>query len=542
MDEPKGFDGKQIVFLLLLTLALRAWQIARTEVAARDSIGYIRIAWQLEHQDWHQVLPTAAQHPGYPVLLLGTSRLVRPFFPDDLAYAMQLSAQLASGLASVLLVLPLYFLGRELFDRRVAFWACLLFQFLPTSAKVMADGLSEPLFLLFAATALVLALVALRRGSVGCFALCGLAGGLAYLTRPEGAMPVLATGLVLLGVQAVPAWRRPWRRVADCAAGLALGALLVGGPFAVLIGGFTVKNTPNILFKKALGTDEGPQQPLDPEGNQGEARLGGTGPVLLAAWWTGPDPGEAGRLRWGLWTLANVLVRAFFYVAWLPALVGLWCFRERFRTHPGAWVLLLTGLMLGYALFRVAVVMGYLSERHTMLLLLMGLYWTVAGSLVLGRGLAVAVPRLLPARLGARSPGAAAWGLILLLALVVLPLPRTLMPLHVERTGFKEAGYWLAGHAHPEDLIVDPYCWSHFYSGGVFRENVAPAGAARKQPPTIYVVYERSANKHPRLQGNDEKELQALGGQVAQSWPVRRGKDRAEILVYEVPWARNPSP
>src|SRR5947209_3580317 len=82
--------------------------------------------------------------------LLVASVPARLLFPNDLPYAMQLAAQLASAGASVLLVAPLYWLGRELFSRRVAFGAVLMFQCLPCSGRIVADGLSEGVFLLFA--------------------------------------------------------------------------------------------------------------------------------------------------------------------------------------------------------------------------------------------------------------------------------------------------------------------------------------------------------------------------------------------------------
>src|SRR5438067_1669545 len=64
--------------------------------------------------------------------------------------------------------------------RRVGFWSALLFQCLPASARILSDGLSEGVFLLLTAVALLLAVHALRSGSVACFTLCGICGGLAY--------------------------------------------------------------------------------------------------------------------------------------------------------------------------------------------------------------------------------------------------------------------------------------------------------------------------------------------------------------------------
>src|SRR5665213_2165634 len=178
-------DFRLIAILALITCGLRTYQLCTTEVTARDSISYIHIAWRLEHGDWRQVIRDSPQHPGYPVAVLAGSLPARLFFPNDLPYAMQLGAQLASVLASILLVAPFFWMGRQLFNRRIGFWAVLLFQCLPCSGRIMADGLSEGVFLLFALTALAFAMYSLRVGSIVGFALAGAAGGLAYLTRPK---------------------------------------------------------------------------------------------------------------------------------------------------------------------------------------------------------------------------------------------------------------------------------------------------------------------------------------------------------------------
>ncbi len=171
-------DFRLIAVLALLACGLRTYQLCTTEVTARDSISYIHIAWRLEHGDWRQVARESPQHPGYPVAVLAGSLPARLMFPNDLPYAMQLGAQFASAAAGILLVAPLFWIGRQLFNRRIAFWAVLVFQCLPCSGRIMADGLSEGVFLLFALTALAFAMDALRSGSVVGFAVAGAAGGL----------------------------------------------------------------------------------------------------------------------------------------------------------------------------------------------------------------------------------------------------------------------------------------------------------------------------------------------------------------------------
>jgi hypothetical protein len=545
-------DLRSLALLVLLAVALRAWQIAHTEVTSRDSIGYIRIAWHLQHESWAEVIPHAPQHPAYPLAVLGMSVLVRYFIPDDLPLAWQLSAQLASALAGVLLILPMYFLGRELFDRRVAFWACLLFQCLPSSGKVMGDGLSDTLFLLFACLAFWFACIALRRGSWLFFALTGLAGGLAYWTRPEGALVVGVAGLVLLGLQTSRRWHRSWRSVLVNGTALSAAALAVMVPYMLAIGGITVKNTPNIMINQQR-PDADWEGRLRPQASSEQKTLRTPGSPLFAIWWK-PELSEVehvvanakdlrelqhlkppSRYLWAFKALYVELSKGFFYVSWLPALLGLWWFRDLFRRVPGVWVLLLTCLSLTALLYRVAEKMGYLSDRHLLLVILCGSYWAVAGVIVLGERLAIGMVRLRPDLLGTRYLDRRGWSLGLLLLLTLSPLPRTLERLHAERAGFRTIGQWLAEHTSPGDFIEDPYCWASYYAGRVFLEGREDLSA--EQPPCYYVVLEKSLNPHPHLVSlamamihTGDKRTVAIHCEE-----VRRGKERAKIIVYKVP-------
>ena len=201
-------DYQLLLLLMAIVAGVRVWLICHTEVAARDSIGYIRYALELEKEPWAEVFRHSLQHPGYPMVIQSVSHPVRYFMGGLSPLSMQISAQAASALASILLVIPTFYLGRELVDRKTAFWATFLFQCLPGAARVMSDGLSEATFFLFLASALVMGIGALRTASAFRFACCGLFAGLAYLTRPEGALVLVALGFVLVAMQAI----RPQRR------------------------------------------------------------------------------------------------------------------------------------------------------------------------------------------------------------------------------------------------------------------------------------------------------------------------------------------
>jgi 4-amino-4-deoxy-L-arabinose transferase-like glycosyltransferase len=516
MEEQGWGDRRWLALLIVLAAALRVWQVGHTEVTSRDSIGYIRIAWQLEHGDWRKVLPASSQHPLYPLSVLAASVPVRHYHGGDLALAMQLSAQLASSVASVLLVVPMFYLGRELFDRRTAFWATLLFQCLPATGKMMADGLSEPLFLLCVSTAILFAARGLRSGSAPAFALAGAASGLAYLTRPEGLVVAGATGVVLLAVQLRARSRYPWRRFLLGGAALAVGTLLVAGPFMKLIGGFTVKNTARWVSDPRVQA-----HPPATGQEHAEARLGppiSVGPALWAVWWGDkhpPQEGPSARTVWALRAVGAVLAKAFFYVFWAPAVLALWLFRNRFRQAPGAWVLALTSLLIALVLYRVARLMGYLGERHMVLIVLCGVYWAAAGLLAVA-------DRLRNGYLAAA----------VMLVVAGVPLAKTLETLHGDRAGFRAAGCWLARHACPGDCVKDPYSWAHYYAGRVFLEG--HVGVPAHTPPVSYVVLERSSNTHPHLPEVQDALKDVERGRPVRSWPVRRGKEQAEVVVYEV--------
>jgi hypothetical protein len=503
-------EAKPILALVVLAVGLRAWQLTHTEVAARDTLEYVHTAWRLEHEPWPQVLRSCFQHPGYPLTVLAAAGPARAVLPYDLPGAMQLAAQAASALASVLLVVPVFLLGRELFDRRVCFWAGLLLQCLPSTGRLMGDGLSEPLFLLLAATALLGAARGLRTGAAVWFAVAGLFGGLAYLTRPEGLLLVAAAGLVLLALTLLGRWRGGGRHFLLCGAAMTAALLAVALPYMLTIGGLTVK--PSARDVAGLPKIEAAAETALP----------------LATWKPGWQPGAHGGWNWAVPAVGAALAHGFFFVLWLPALLGLVWHRGLFGRSPAAWLLLLTAAAVVTAVGKVAEHLAYVSDRHLALVLLAGFYWAAAGLVLLGDGLAARLQRWRPANV---RPEAAGWllgGLVPLLACAV-PLVKTLEVLHEDRLGFRQAGAWLAENANPDDVIVDPFRWAEYYAGRTLRE--PRDGGQTGLRPSAYVVVEESANGHSHLPEAAEALQLAQKGQLVKSWQAPRGR----VAVYEVP-------
>ncbi len=548
-------DLRCLTLLAVLVISVRAWQLTHTEVASRDSISYVRIAWQLEHGPWLRVMPSSPQHPGYPLAVLAMSLPVRQFLPDDLPRTWQISAQLVSALSSLFLIVPMFYLGRELFDRRIAFWACLLFQCLPTSGKILGDGLSDPLFLLFACSTLWLASAALRSRSWLLFALAGLAGGLAYWTRPEGALLVASAGLVLLAMQLRRGWRQSWRGVFLQGSALSATALIVVSPYMIVIRGLTVKNTPNLMMNhQRPDADWEKRLRPQPRTNDDKTSAAAQASSLFAVFMGpgdrtfeilakdivdvggGPALSPAARWQWALKAFCLEASKGFFYVAWLPALLGLWWRRDRFGSVPGVWVGSLVCVVLSAFLLRMAEKMGYISDRHLLIILLFGVYWTVAGTVVLGDKLALGAARVWPRLADSGWTRGRNWSFGLLLFTVVVPLPRTLDRLHGERAGFRSLGRWLAQHTEPGDYIEDPYCWTYFYAGRVFVEGRRDLSSSK--PNCFYVVMEESSNRHPRLvslQAAVEHVLKQKAAKIVHTENVKRRREKVALQVWEVP-------
>lgn len=532
-----------LALLLFLAVGIRAWVIGHTEVAARDSIGFIRYALELERYHWKEVLERNLQHPGYPMVLLAVSWPVRHFLGGTNYASMQLSAQLASALAGVLLIIPMYYVGRDLFGRRVGFWGAALFQCLPVSSRVMSDALSEATFLLFTASALLFAVRALRGYSVSRFAWCGLFSGLAYLTRPEGALIVAAAGLVLVAMQFSSALRCSWVRACACAAALLLGAMAVGSPYVLVIGRVTNKPTPLMILETAA------RQEAPDHGSI--AKRSQIAPPLKHSWRFGVSHGPltasvlavyapeslGDRRFWGLQAIVTEVIKDFQYMAMLPLLLGLWWFGDRLRTGSGAWVGLVLCLLHSLILWRLAVLVGYVSDRHVLVLVLCGVFHAAGGVFAFGELLALFVRRLRAGRAGDSEPTTAQGGrlsVVLLLALMGFGLQESLKPLHANRAGHRQAGLWLAEHTRLADPVVDPFCWAHYYAGRVFWEGLTPP-TPPGYVPTQYVVLEKSpTSDHSRLPTIHQAKALAERGHLVYHWPVEKPEAEAKILVYAV--------
>lgn len=514
-------DLWRLAAIVMLAFAVRFWVLQHTEVLSRDSIGFIRFALQLEAppkgSSILQVIRSNTQPPGYPAALLLVSQPVRSYVGATTCDSMVLSAQLTSVLASLLLVFPMYFIGKRLFDRQIAFIAALLYQLLPVCTQVTSDGLSDGLFLLMMMMALWFGVIALRRGAPGWFAGAGLFAGLAYLVRPEGLIVALALGVIIIALRLRSEWT--WRATVIRGCALASGLLLVMTPYVATIGKLTNKPT-------GMGLTEGE---LRPSWERPQTQRGVN--VPLAEWWNPETSGVTSREIWGAKALAIELVKASFYVLPLFAIGGLFILRSRIRRDAAIVLLVLVASLHLVLLWIVASRAGYVAERHTLLVVLIGSYFTAAAIPVLGTKLA-ATPRL------ARIGGPALWTAMIVGALAATEVPGGMKTLHANRAGHHAAGLWIAQHREPNDTVVDPFAWAEFYAG-----NVRSACENGPRARIVFIVLEGTVgNPHPRLHQMPHALKLAEWGTIVYHWPPNVPVERGKVFIYRLDWGTAPNP
>jgi hypothetical protein len=423
-----------------------------------------------------------------------------------------------------------------------------MFQFLPVTSHILGDGLSESLFLLLTASALLFGAQALHGKSPPRFALCGLFSGLAYLTRPEGVLLLGAMGISLIALQFAPRWRRTWRDLLACTACLTLAALAAGSPYFLTTGCFSTKPSVGHLMgqEKEKGTDWSPRRNRQ-AGGPGRAPLAGgpgavAGPLLAAvpAVMLSTEGDTLQRLARGLWGLGTELANGFHYIGWIPALIGFLCYLGRpSTTTPGMWPLMMLCLLHALILWRLAVIVGYLSDRHIQVIVLCAIYPLAAGLVDLPGQLRQRLQAWgWPATARVLGRGGPALSLLLLAGLTGAGLPKALHTLHAQRAGYHAAGLYLAEHARLCDTILDRHAWAHYYAGFVFREGDPPVRDPGHQF-YYYVVGRSKDGSEPELPLQElfpsEKQILKKGARDVYHWPPGRPLEQAAVVIYALP-------
>ncbi|MGF1582881.1 MAG: ArnT family glycosyltransferase [Gemmataceae bacterium] len=538
-----------LLMLLVLAFVIRGTVLWNTAVPARDGLAYIHYAFRLEREPVPQVLRESYHHPGYPFSILAVSWPIRAWTDLTGSRMTQLSAQLASSLAGWLLVIPMFYLGKRIYNVHVGFWGALLFQCLPSSGPALSDAISEPLFLLFVCSGLLFACESIQKFSLWCFGLCGLFVGLAYLVRPEGLVVLVACGLVLVARQCLPSTRTTWRRFVVGTTALVAPCVCVAAPYAWTIGGIT--NKPSV--RQMTNTTQTAQaDEKTPDGHL---------PLFAVHIRTDTSPGK--RILNAIKAFALEFAHGYQYFGWIFVLLGVGWYSHRLGKVPGAWVLVVLMALQTTLVFWLLMKIGYVSQRHILILVICTVFQAVAVMLALPGRLLAWIHSKENSRTQKEAnvfsmllPTYSYLGVALVVLSMVLGLTRTLRPLHANCRGHYFAGKWLAAHTTSTDIVLDDHGWARFYAERKFirgyvhqlpPECQGNAWCSTQQPHSSdqsvqqvglrhFVVYNRASSRRrtSHYATYDEPTLLRRDAKAVFSWPTDLDIENAEVVIYQL--------
>jgi hypothetical protein len=205
------------------------------------------------------------------------------------------------------------------------------------------------------------------------------------------------------------------------------------------------------------------------------------------------------------------VIKALHYVVAGLVVIGLIARRRQlFGPDPGMWVLIILGLLSLGVMAYLAARIGYVSERHTLLFVLISCVFAAAALEPL-TNLVASIPKLGQLVIWPKAaPGT------LLVALVVSALPYTLKPMHPHREGHKHAGKWLASHIGERDWLIDPLAWGEWYAGRTLYTTPVYHG----KPEFIWVIIEKGKDSpHSRLPQWERAVNLTAGREPVYRWP-----------------------
>jgi hypothetical protein len=438
-EELRRLECRLLAGLVLSAAVLRAASAIRVAVIATDGVQYLEQADLLARGQVQAAL-SMPYHPLFPAL----AALLSP-----LAGSAEAAALAVSVLLSTLTLPILYCTAKGLFGRRTALVVGAVFAFLPPMVRCGADALSEGTFLFFLALLIELARRGFGRNGALLPLLAGISCALAYLTRPEGVVGLLAVGLFTAVQLAAGVAGRPRWRTAVC-------GLLV-------LGGFLAAAFPYLLYlrvdtgawelsrKKAV---ENFSAPLEKRLEEASARKPPDVEFL--------DPGRA-----SLRTLESLLADLYVVPA---AFVLLGMAVPRRRKPEGDWrrellTLLVSGVWLCVCLV-FQVTHGYLSHRHALPVALFLLPYAGRGAVLAADFLGRWVHRLpVPGRSLPGAPGSAPILAFLVAFAFVAGIPENLRAYRKDKRHERTIGRELAARGDGSATAMGTLPRVSYYAG-----------------------------------------------------------------------------
>jgi 4-amino-4-deoxy-L-arabinose transferase-like glycosyltransferase len=416
--------------LLAIAFLLRLFLVIFPQVIYSDGIEYIRSAKQILSGNWKG----SKAPPVYPVLIVLASRWTPNF---------ELAGIWVSAIFGTLTVIPVYYLGKRIFNEKVGTLSALFAVVHPFLYLSSGAVLTEAVYHFLLPTAVLFGWEAFRGGRLLNILLFSLFTALAYLTRPEAMGYLFVFGFWVLFI-APPQERRPGLKRVGIACLAILCFLVFSFPYLRLLREETGKWEISKKFSISVGS-------LSDERRTPIESFTRTKKITLVSFVKEPLT-VLKRVVFGWFQALYMFSRGFHPLLFLLAVLGfVWSMRG-LPSKKGSLYL------LSYFIFYFGLLLPFfwIVRRYTSLISTLALPWASLGFIGLTEWI---TPRLKEGRWKKRFPV-----LFLLFVLVVIFIQGRLIPGGDHRLMQKEVGLWMKDHLPREDRIMSRLPQEGFYS------------------------------------------------------------------------------
>ena len=432
--------NEKLYFTLLLSVSffLTIYLFIQTYVIALDgTFQYIPIAKDFASGFFRRAI-SHNQQPLYPLIIAFVSRWVSDF---------ELTGKLVSSFFGILIIFPVYFLGKRIFDEKIAFLSTLLLAIHPYIRRFSADVLKESTYLFFLGIAIWFAWRTIQSEKRYPYLFIPLFSALAYLVRPDGVEVLL---VIFFYVFLVKKFDNPGKK----------GAVIL----LLLLSSFVLFLPYLIYLRESTGT-----WTL----SRAKSFSG-----LLGLGVASTEVSFTYKILWSLKKL-NLEILAIFHPVYAFLLIigllrGIF---YRLKTGEG-FLLSFCGLHYVVLFLMVlnttewggdkTILAVHLSGRHVMSLLLVSIYWIGEGVITIYQLVSKKMessPLFL--RLKPRKQSVIIFVTLLVLILAIV-LPKTLKPQRHERLPEKWAGAWIKNQSGKGATIFTDMPRVAYYADGSY--------------------------------------------------------------------------
>jgi 4-amino-4-deoxy-L-arabinose transferase-like glycosyltransferase len=189
MNDNGYLNRRDFVFLVTVFLAaliVRLYFLPFYRVISADGVGYVTAARSLLRGEFSALTTYGVVYPALTA------------FVNIMGFGTETAGRLVSVVMGSLLVVPLYLLARDFFDRNVGAIACILVIAWPPLRSWAGEVMTQSTYITLLVTWYWLLWQAFRRGTFRWSLAAGAVAGLSYLTRPESLIAFILMLPVLL--------------------------------------------------------------------------------------------------------------------------------------------------------------------------------------------------------------------------------------------------------------------------------------------------------------------------------------------------------